>query len=101
MCIAFFLMFLIIGCQEKRAELTLDEDQLISILSDLEYAQAATYGKERSLKDSMMMHYKDQICVIHRISKEVLEENLKALEDDQEYLKRLLKSVKDSISVEE
>ncbi len=76
------------ACRERYLKISLPNDRLIPILCDIHIAEAAVQQVNGARKDSLNEVYLDQICTIHQISRERLDEVLEELRNNPDAMKK-------------
>lgn len=92
-CLLFLAVILLGGCKEEQKQLTLPEEKLISLLYDIQVAEAALKGIHSMDKDSVSVIYYQEIYDRHEVSEAVLKENLNILKDNPKLTNKIFKEV--------
>ena len=92
----FLPVFMLPACQLESTRYYADKD-LVPILRDLHYARAATYNMPSPAGDSLYQDLKAQVCLLHGVSQESLDHDLKLLLAEPEDLEQLYELVIDSL----
>ncbi|MDF1699141.1 MAG: hypothetical protein P1U56_25025 [Saprospiraceae bacterium] len=78
-------MVVLASCkQDKKVELPMEEEKVISILGDMHFAISASLIHVQEKRDSMKLIYESQVFEINEISKEEYENLIRILESDLE-----------------
>lgn len=83
-----FLLLFLAGCRQRFQKLSISQDELVPLLCDVHLSEAALQNVNGALKDSLTVVYLDQICKIHKISRERLDEVLAELRNNPDAMKK-------------
>lgn len=98
----FMMLMLAFGCMEKKKEpFPIAEERLPDILLDVQLAESAMQNLYGVTKDSMAEVYYDQVCVIHDLDRETLDNALDRLRDEPEMMLRVYNRMMDLITERE
>ena len=80
--------FTLLACtrQDKKAPFPVPEAKMPAVLLDVHYAEAAMQNLYGDTRDSMAEVYYDQICAIHQIRREQLDEAMRRLRMEPDHM---------------
>ena len=87
-----FLLFCGTSCKEE-IKLTLTDDQMIDVLTDMHIAEAAILSLNKKLKDSVATVYYAQIFEIHGVEDSVFNRDIEILRNDAKHLEDIYQKV--------
>lgn len=76
------------ACRDRYQKISLPNDRLVPLLCDIHISEAALQQVNGSLKDSLNEVYLTQICTIHQISRNRLDEVLGELRNNPDAMKK-------------
>lgn len=82
------LLLFLVGCRQRFKKLSISQEVLVPLLCDVHLSEAALQNVHGALKDSLAVVYLDQICKIHNISRERLDEVLAELRNNPDAMKK-------------
>lgn len=96
--IGFLLCLCLVACRKKNEALPIEEEKLVSLLSDIHIAEAAMQNLAKTVKDSMAAIYYDQIYKIHDTDKETLNKTIVLLREQPGRLSRIYSKVLEELN---
>ena len=84
---------LLLGACRESPTLSLPEDQLIEVMTDMFLAEAAMQRLTKQIKDTISITYYDQIYEIHEVTREEYLANLRVLERNPKLAKQIYDKV--------
>lgn len=81
------------ACRDRHQKISLSNDRLVPILCDIHISEAALQQVNGLRKDSLNEVYLTQICTIHQISRERLDEVLEELRRNPDAMKKAYTAV--------
>lgn len=87
------ILLFFISCQKNRTEITLTNENLVKVLTDLHIAETATLSFPKKEQDSVKAHYLNQILELHQLTEPELNQNLEALYAEKERYKMVYDTV--------
>jgi hypothetical protein len=87
------LFLFLVSCRQRYQKLSLSNEKLVPLLCDVHLSEAALQTVQGALKDSLTNVYLAQICEIHKISRERLEEVLEELRNNPDAMKKAYQEV--------
>lgn len=80
--IAFFLSLVFVSCVKQEASLSIDNKEMAKIVADLHIAEEMIGKFRKEEKDSVRIHYMNDISTIHKIDTSVIYHNLEIMQNN-------------------
>ena len=91
------VFFVFASCEEKKPEVTWDEELTIDILSDLRIIDSQVKKHHITDRDSISKAYKNELLTIYNMEEEELINNLKIIQADPALAKKMEILVMDNL----
>lgn len=91
--IGLALPLLMLSCRQRYQKLSLSNEKIVPLICDVHLSEAALQTVQGALKDSLTNVYLTQICEIHEISRERLDEVLEELRNNPDAMKKVYRDV--------
>lgn len=100
MRVAFFFVLVLtsVACVRQSPALPMKDEQLVAVLEDIHLAEAALQNVNGATKDSLSELYYRDICTIHKLDQETLDETLALLRKDPVKMSKIYSRVLEHVS---